>query len=324
MEPTTITALSELRQQLSMMHKAKIAKKVFVGFDGFVDKIKKAVKQKENQQIEYYKTLQEFSERINAARGKSGQIEMATQKIKIGGNAPILSNTLGKFGISSFCVGSLGYPERHQVFADMNERCRLISVLNPGQSDAIEFEDGKMIFSELAVFDHYDWKYIKDTIDIEELRKAVVQSDLLAFVDWVNLPHASDIWEGVLADIIKPSGKKDFLFLFDLCDPSKKTTEEIDEVLDLMVCFSSYGKVTLGLNENETLKIWAAINGCDAKSTLPSVTVAGDAIYKTMNIDCLLVHPIDRAIAFHQRDILEMRGRLVTKPKVLTGGGDNL
>jgi hypothetical protein len=323
MATTTTTALLELQQRLSMI-KHPIDKRVFVGFDGFVDTIKKAVKQKRNFKTEYYNTLREFSERIYAATGKSGQIEMVTQKIKLGGNAPILSNTLGRLGISSFCLGSFGYPERHSVFSTMSEKCNIISVLNPGESDAIEFEDGKMIFSELSVFDHYDWQYIKKKTDIEQLRKAVAECNLLAFVDWVNLPHASDIWEGILTDIIKPSGKKDYLFLFDLCDPSKKTTEEIDEVLDLMSCFSSYGKVTLGLNENETLRIWSAINGSYEKSKLPDVKEAGDFLYKTMNIDCLLIHPIDRTIAFHQRETLELQGRLVRKPKVLTGGGDNL
>ena len=43
-----------------------------------------------------------------------------------------------------------------------------------------------------------------------------------------------------------------------------------------------------------------------------------------MNIDYLLIHPIDRTILFHQREVIEMQGRLVTEPKVLTGGGDNL
>jgi hypothetical protein len=268
MTTTTIPALLELQQQLSIVLKSSIDKKVFVGFDGFVDKIKKAVKQKQNLRTEYYKTLREFSERINAVTGKSGQIELSTQEIKLGGNAPILSNTLGNLGIESFCLGSLGYPEKHYVSSGMNERCNVISLLDPGERDAIEFEDGKIIFSELSVFDNYDWQYIKKKIDIEKLRKAVVESSLLAFVDWINLPHASDIWEGILADIVKPSGKKDFLFLFDLCDPSKKTTEEIDEVLDLISCFSFYGKVTLGLNENETLKIWGEINGCHEKSKM--------------------------------------------------------
>ena len=105
--------------------------------------------------------------------------------------------------------------------------------------------------------------------------------------------------------------------------PQKKTTQEIDEILDVIGCFSSYGKVTLGLNENETLRIWTALNGRVATEQ-PSIEVAGDYLYKMMNIDCLLVHPVDRTIAFHQSEIFDLPGRFVTKPKVLTGGVDNL
>lgn len=326
---TSANLLSDLQKQLEKVTKSAMSKKVFVGFDGFVDEIKKAVKQKKNFETKYFDTLDEFADRIKAATGKSGQIETVTTKIKLGGNAPIFSNTLGKLGIHSFCVGSLGYPEIHPVFTSMNKNCTIISVLNPGESDAIEFDDGKIILSELSVFDRYNWKYIKDAANLEQIRKAVVESSLVTFVDWVNLPHASDIWQGILEDVIKPSGRRDYLFLFDLCDPTKKTTEQIDEVLDLISCFSPYGKVTLGLNENETLKTWAAINGVNSnepkeRSKIPPVRDAGEFIYKTMNIDCLLIHPIDRTLVFHQRETLELQGRLITKPKVLTGGGDNL
>jgi hypothetical protein len=153
----------------------------------------------------------------------------------------------------------MGHPTLHPVFSAMNSNCKKISLLNPGESDAVEFKDGKMIFSDLNVFDNYSWDYIKTSAMVSDIREAVMSSTLLAFVDWVNLPLASDIWDGVLHDIIKPSGRKDFIFLFDLCDPSKKTVQQIDEVLDLISCFSTYGSVTLGLNENETLKIWCAI-----------------------------------------------------------------
>jgi hypothetical protein len=319
---TPINSLIELRQQLQHLVVDK-NKKVFVGFDGFVDKIRNAVRQKSDCGNTYYKTLCEFADRIKEASGKSGQIELITQKTKLGGNAPILCNGLGKLGIHSYCLGSLGYPKLHPLFYDLNKNCEPISVLDPGESEALEFEDGKIILSELTVFDDYDWKHIVRTIGLPRIQKTIEQCGLLAFVDWVNLPHSSDVWEGMLTDVIKPSGRRDFLFLFDLCDPSKKSTQEIDEILDVIGCFSSYGKVTLGLNENETLRIWTALNGRVATEQ-PSIEVAGDYLYKMMNIDCLLVHPVDRTIAFHQREIFDLPGRFVTKPKVLTGGGDNL
>jgi hypothetical protein len=323
MTNTSIASLIELRQQLLQLtvHEHK---KVFVGFDGFVDRIKKAVRQKGDRERTYYKTLLEFADRVKEASGRSGQVELITQKTKLGGNAPILCDGLGKLGIHNYCLGSMGYPKLHPLFYDLNKNCEPISVLDPGESDALEFEDGKIILSELSVFDDYDWKYIVRTVGLPKIQKTIEQCGLLAFVDWVNLPHSSDIWEGMLKDVIKPSARRDFMFLFDLCDPSKKSTQEIDEILDAIGCFSSYGKVTLGLNENETFRIWSALNGCVATETLPSIEEAADYLHRMMNIDCLLIHPVDRTIAFHQREIFDMPGRFVTNPKVLTGGGDNL
>jgi hypothetical protein len=317
--------LSQLLQRLEEQEKVPLSKKVFVGFDGFIDRIKKPVRRRNEGEIVYYETLGEFAERIRQAAGKSGQIELITKKIKVGGNAPILAHALGKLGVASYCAGSMGSPQLHPLFSEINSNCKKISLLNPGESDAVEFNDGKMIFSQLSVFENYNWNYIKTSAKMSGIRKAVMGSTLLAFVDWVNLPLSSNIWDGVLHDIIRPSGRKDFIFLFDLCDPSKKTVLQIDQVLDLISSFSPYGKVTLGLNENETIKIWCAIHGVDAdKSKIPTVEAAGDSVFKSMDIDCLLVHPIDRVIAYRKNQVLEVQGRLVINPKVLTGGGDNL
>lgn len=324
---TSISLLSELQQVLRSAQPTPASKKkVFVGFDGFVDKIKRAVKEKQNTRTLYFESIRDFADRILLACGKSGQIQMDTQRVKFGGNAPILANTLGRLGVKTYCLGSMGYPQKHEIFSGMSPLSEVISVLNPGMSDAIEFGDGKLIFSELETFDQYTWEYIVKVAGIDAISKAVSESTLLAFVDWANLPHASDIWEGILEDIIKPAKRKDFLFFFDLCDPSKKTTEQIDEVLDLISAFSCYGRVTLGLNENETRKIYAALRGIDesSNSSIPPVRQAGDALYKSINIDTLLVHPIDRCILYRQHETIELQGRLVVNPKVLTGGGDNL
>ena len=324
----TIANLSSLQQDLKQLLKDPIEKKVFVGFDGFVDKIKKPVKERRNSKTIYFPTIRDFADRIARASGKSGQIQMDTQLIKLGGNAPILSNTLGKLAVKSFCVGSMGYPKKHSIFEGMNGNSELISLIDPGLSDAVEFSDGKIIFSELEVFDKYNWAYVKGTTGIDSLLKMASETSLFAFVDWANLPHATDIWDGFLHDVIKLAGRKDFYFLFDLCDPSKKTVQQIDEVLDVIGSFSSYGKVTLGLNENETLKIWAALNGFDytnhADPTIPPVIHAGEFLYKSMDIDSLLIHPVDRCIVYRQREVIELMGRFVKTPKVLTGGGDNL
>ncbi|HEX5168517.1 MAG TPA: hypothetical protein VFW11_05045, partial [Cyclobacteriaceae bacterium] len=302
---------------------------VLSGFDGFVDKIQRPVKKKLGDGNLYFETIDEFAEHLKSLKGRSGQVEVTTEKTKLGGNAPILCNAFGKLGIRSICIGAMGLPDTDPVFKAMSHHSKVISVVNPGESNAIEFADGKIILSDLSVFDQYDWRYLKGRLNINEIQHQILNCQLLAFVDWVNLPCATDLWEGFLHDVIRPLHKKDFHFLFDLCDPSRKSIQQIDEVLDLMSSFSTYGTVTLGLNENETNRIWMALKGIDPKSNilrvnLPPLKEAGRFIFNMMAIDNLLIHPVDRTIVISKADIIEMKGRVVEEPKVQTGGGDNL
>lgn len=326
---TSKKRLLELLGRLESIFMADSSFKVFIGFDGFVDLIQKAVKKKEEKKNLYFNTIKEFSAHLNTLSGKSGQVELTTTQVKAGGNAPILANALGNVGTKSYCLGAMGLPALQSVFKTIHKECEKISVCNPGKSQAIEFDDGKIILSDLEVFNEYDWNFIKDKIGLQKMREYAKEADAFAFVDWVNLPEASAIWQGFLDDIIKPIKKKDAIFLFDLCDPSKKSAQQIDEVLDLISSFSRYGRVTLGLNENETYKIWLAMNGKDFRSVqpnviLPDIKKAGSFIYHSMNIESLLVHPIDRSLVFRKDGIIELAGRFVKQPKVQTGGGDNL
>lgn len=325
---TSAALLSELQDKLEPLEEEK-SFCALVGFDGFVDKIQKAIKEKRPDESIYFSSIREFSEHIAKLAGKSGQVELVTKKIKMGGNAPILSHALGNAGIKSYCVGALGLNDLQAVFKNIHPACQPVSINIPGQSSAIEFDDGKIILSELSVFNQYDWEYVKDRAGLEKLRRFAGECQLMAFVDWVNLPHATSIWKGMLEDVIKLSSNPPGFFFFDLCDPSKKTIEEIKEVLDLIGEFSSYGKVTLGVNVNETNRLWLAMNDHDPKDVsahinIPPVKEAGEFVFKKMNIDTLLIHPVDRSLAITRGGTHELVGNVIQQPKVLTGGGDNL
>jgi hypothetical protein len=323
-------ALLDLKEKIESLSFTERNYRAFAGFDGFIDKIQKAVKKKEGGQSVYFSTIREFSERILSIEEESGQVELITERIKIGGNAPILANTLSNMDVHTVCLGAMGFPKIDPVFKDLHQLVQPFTILPPGKSQALEFNDGKLILSELTIFDRYNWSYIKQNSDLEKIKGMVSSCRLVALVDWVNLPHASDIWHGFLTDIIKVNNKKDYLFLFDLCDPSKKTVSQIQDVLKLISEFSVYGKVTLSLNENEMNNIWLALNGYEhfgsekEKMNIPSVNEAGSFIFHIMNIDTLLVHPMDRTVVFRKDEVIEVLGRVVKQPKVLTGGGDNL
>jgi sugar/nucleoside kinase (ribokinase family) len=92
------------------------------------------------------------------------------------------------------------------------------------------------------------------------------------------------------------------------------------EVLKLLGDFKVHGSVNLGLNENETHKLYGLLNkNGDEKDLLTK----GQYIFDTTVIDRLVVHPIDSCIVYENGATYAIKGRLVPKPKVTTGGGDN-
>jgi hypothetical protein len=295
--------------------------KAFVGFDGYEDKIQKVVEAKQGSEPVFFESIANFSKHLGGLAGRSGQIELLTQDTKLGGNAPIMANALGGLGFKNHCVGTLGFPEVAPVFRNMHPNCTTISIANPAETNALEFDDGKLIFSEVSTFEKLTWQYVREKANFVNLRHYIIESDVVAFVDWANLSHCNDIWEGILKNIIIPSGTGNQHFFFDLADPSKRPVEEIKRAFDLISTYQSHGKVTLGMNENEAHKIASALGFETDKVTLTEI---GELIWANLRVEQLLIHPTERSIVYHHQQIYEEKGRYITKPKILTGGGDNL
>src|SRR5439155_25528727 len=134
----------------------------FLGLDGFVDKIIHVVDQRDGaQSFQRLSTISKFAERIAAAAGRSTNIEVVTERTKLGGNGPILANALASFGIKVTYLGALGYPNIHPVFHDFARRAEVCTIAQPGQTDAFEFEDGKLMFGKMVSLNEITWTNVQ-------------------------------------------------------------------------------------------------------------------------------------------------------------------
>ncbi|MDZ7897344.1 MAG: hypothetical protein U5N85_04855 [Arcicella sp.] len=341
------TAITSLIKSLRNYQESGREFKVLVGFDGYVDKIQKVVKSKSGTTSVYYDTITQIADYVATLAGVSGQIEIRNLELKLGGNAPIMANSLGALGIKNTCIGTMGYPDLNNVFEEMNPNCKVISIAEPAQTNALEFNDGKIILSEVSTFEQLTWTYVSAVAGMDNLTKWIYESQLVAFVDWANLNYCTDIWQGILEDIIvnlnpTPSEKEQNTFyfsnknltksdsngmrhknfFFDLCDPSKRSKEEILAALAVISKYKPYGRVTLGINENEARKVYGALDGNDGETS--DLQIITKYIFDKIAIHQLLVHPTDRSIICNKNGVFEVKGRLVPEPRILTGGGDNL
>jgi len=136
--------------------------KAFVGLDGFVDEILHVVDKRESaEKYQRLPGIAKLAERLAGAAGKSTNIELVNQLTKLGGNGPIMANALAGFGLQTTYLGNLGYPNVHPIFFEFAQRAEVHSIAEPGYTDALEFEDGKIMLGKLQSLKQVNWEISK-------------------------------------------------------------------------------------------------------------------------------------------------------------------
>ncbi|MCL2287109.1 MAG: hypothetical protein FWC32_12200 [Firmicutes bacterium] len=299
---------------------------MIIGLDGFVDEIIHVVdKRQDFQNYTRLSTIADFGERVSKAAGLSANFEFVPVQTKLGGNGPILSNALLEYGVSLTYVGSLGKPP-HPVFQPMVDKAKAVySLCGAGLTDALEFEDGKLMLGKHATLKEVTWEACKEALGGPQgIAKMVNECQLFGMENWTMLPYMSQIWEGMIEEVfplLEDKAEKPIAF-FDLADPEKRTNEDIRHAMNLISKFESKFRTILGLNENEAYKI-AEVMGVELCSCPDKLKNAVMATYEKLGIYCLVVHPVRSACCVVGGEYYYTDGPFCPKPKLTTGAGDN-
>jgi sugar/nucleoside kinase (ribokinase family) len=264
-----------------------------------------------------------FAKKIDEAAGFSANIEYVTQMVKLGGNGPIMANALGTYGAPITYIGSLGSPAVHPVFGDFQKRATVHSISEPGYTDAVEFDDGKLMCGKHEALKSVNWPTLVKHIPEAKLLKIFSESTLVALVNWTMLPFMSQILQKVLTQIApKLKGARRWVF-FDLADPAKRTTEDIAALLKLISKFEKYFNVILGLNLQEARQIGNVLGISLADESFEAVTRHSAQIREALRIHTVVIHPTSFAAAADATGAKHVVGPFTPKPKITTGAGDH-
>ncbi|MDR2435777.1 MAG: hypothetical protein LBD33_00465 [Puniceicoccales bacterium] len=290
-------------------------RRAFIGFDGFVDSIVRVVDCHRSDGRTLISSIDAFGRRVLGAKGKSTNIELETVNKKFGGNGPILSEALRKLGFSTIYVGTVG----HEIFKQFSEHNGAISIGEPGETLALEFEDGKIIFGEMRDVARVDIDWIFRHIDRQYFVEILNSCDLLCFVNWTMLIGLGSILEFAIGEIVGDEK----IFFFDLADPEKRTLADLRTMCSAMGNFAKRGKVILGANLKEAGHILSAM-GEDENivETRESMVDAAMVMQKTLGIQACFVHA-NTAAAGYDGAAASVVGYFSPHPKILTGAGDH-
>jgi sugar/nucleoside kinase (ribokinase family) len=295
-----------------------------IGLDGFVDEIIAVVaKRFDKDRYEAMKTITVLGEKILAAASQSSNYELLVKQTKLGGNGPIMANALAAAGLAVTYVGNLGYPSIHPVFAELAERAKVISIAEPGHTDALEFEDGKLMFGKHQTLGDISWDNVVQRVGKDKLKNLVCGAKLIGMVNWTMLSNMSDIWSRLQTEILPQCPPGERTMFIDLADPEKRTITDISDALIILGRFQPFLNVILGLNLKESEQIAAALGIAVPADSEPVIEQTAKAIRQKLGISCVVIHPRKGAAAATAEQSARFAGPFVEKPKISTGAGDH-
>jgi hypothetical protein len=294
----------------------------FFGFDACIDNIIRIVREKKDNEVSgYFPSSSQFGEFLINLDNKSCGVELHTKMSKIGGNMVITGNALGNLGVRIECVGTFGLPEILPVFRTMSPNCTLHSVADTITATALEFDNSKVIMFDPGPYNKLRWEDIKGVLGIEKIKKLISGKRLVSFLNWSEIENSSQIWEGVLTEIlpsVMPAGSESFFFT-DFSDCSRKSEYDIQSAIKLLGRFREYFRVIISLNQNESDLISKALGVPGQKTDEEFVK----KLFGIINADVLVIHRTRDALAYDGAVYEKCDTFFCTEPKILTGGGDN-
>jgi hypothetical protein len=296
----------------------------FLGLDGFVDEILHVVDKRESaDKYQRLTTITKYADRLAAAAGKSTNVEMVKQLTKLGGNGPIMANALASFGMKVCYLGNLGFPSLHPVFADFAKQAEVYSIAEPGYTDALEFEDGKIICGKHSSLREVNWASIKARFGHDKFAAKVQSADFVAFVNWTMLTCMNEMWSAILKEVCPGlTGPRRKLF-FDLADPEKRTRADILQALSLITQFEQHFDAILGLNEKEAYEVGGHLGFNISERSPEGLLKLATQIRERIAINTVVVHPVSFALAVSAGDAAIVEGPFTPKPLITTGAGDH-
>ena len=302
------------------------SRKAVVGLDGFVDKIVAPVDKRHGlgDQYDPVDTISEMGAKISAAAGKSANIELFPRFEKLGGNGPIMANAMLALGMEVRYIGALGSPSVNPVFEEFANQTKAISLCEPGITTALEFKDGKLMLGNTLSLESIDYSKIIEQCGEGEFFDLMAHADLVSVVNWTMIPKMTSVLVELVDKVLPNLPPRDTRsFFFDLADPAKRSSSDINEVLQVISRFQAHAEVTLGLNYNEGLQVCDVLGLKSGSKSESDLKTMATEIRRELGISTLVLHPVESAACATKDGAVWSGGPFCENPKITTGAGDH-
>ncbi len=297
-----------------------------IGLDGFVDHIIRVVDKRSgpgSDGFEPMRSMRAMAEQIQNAAGRSANIELVVERSKFGGNGPIMADALAALGARVRCIGAIGKGGPHPIFAELAGACeRVCAAGPPGETEALEFDDGKIMLGKIEAMDQMDFDQLVNSAGgIEELAALFSGASIISMNNWTMIQAMNDIWERFSKEIApRIAAASDATFFIDLADPAKRSDEDLSCAIERLRSINEQMPVALGVNRSEAERL----------SRLSGARAVGDALEQiavvlraALELSTVVVHDRRGAGGATADAGASITGPFVEEPRISTGAGDH-
>ncbi|NHN64126.1 hypothetical protein G9463_12550 [Haloarcula sp. JP-Z28] len=173
--------------------------RVVFGFDGYLDRVREVVADRiDPESHERLATLESFGDRIDrsVAADSSLSFEWLQQGSRTGGHTSHLARAFGGWSFDPVMVGMYGDPV-HDAFETEFGEYELHSLGEPGVTDAVEFDDGKLMLTEIGDTMSLDWTELDAAFGHDRLAEKLDGASLLGTGYWSETPDLPTVFDGL-------------------------------------------------------------------------------------------------------------------------------
>jgi len=308
---------------------------IVAGFDAVVDSIIDVVQSRKEERYTRAASIAAFGRHIVEAAGRSANFELVVKQRKVGGNACNLAaaaTTLGARLTLLAGVSDERDPDAYDpVLRPLADRCeRVITLGTPSHTDALEFDDGKVMFGKIAPLDQVTWDVILRAVGGPgALGATLAGADALVTGNWTMTRSMNDIWLHLAQDVLPAMDASDRpgrLFV-DTSDPAKRSDEDLAIAVERLRAIDALVPVALGLNLAEATRVCSVVGQAPpperAMTDAPLLQSAAASLRESLGIDVVILHSrFCTASAGHDASHA-FEGPYTNSPVLSTGAGDH-
>ena len=319
--PASKETVKQLRDCRRSLPSGLEREKVVFGFDGVVDRVRRVVAQRTGPgAYNPMETMSELSERIDDASrlDTSCSIEWQNQGKRAGGHTSHLGRAMERLGCKPTLIGTFGDPPL-DTFTEEYERADIVSLGDAATTDAIEFNDGKVLLSDTGSLASLDWDEVRDTVGLNTLASRVDRTRVFGIGYWATVLQLPTILNGLREDLWPRLRDPPERVLFDPADIRRLSEPTLESGIEALDTLDDTVPVTVSSNRAETLRIAGLFDDVSDTSLATAARVAREGL----GVSKFVTHTVSAALSVTSDEQHKVEVPHEAEPVLTTSAGDH-